>query len=394
MKKSILDIDVYEKRVLLRCDFNVPIKDGKITSNVRIVEALPTIEHLLKNKAKLIVCSHLGRPDGKVNLKYSLKPVFEELKRLLPNVTIKFCPEPIGDVATKMSNELKANEILLLENLRFEAGEEENSPQMIEALSKLADICVFDAFGTSHRKHASTYGVLQKLPSVMGFLVKKEIDAFEKVLSEPARPLVAILGGAKVSDKIDVVKNLLDKVDTILIGGGMCFTFIKAIKGDVGASIVDNDKLDFCYEVIKEALNKKVKIIVPDDFVCAKSISDDRDAEIYRLGKMPSDMMGLDIGPKTVKLFKKSIKKAKTILWNGPMGVYENPLFANGTKAVAELVAKNKKCISVIGGGDVVSAVENYGLADKITHISTGGGASLKLIEGKTLPAISVLQDK
>lgn len=394
MKKSVLDIDVYEKRVLLRVDFNVPMKDGVITSNKRIVEALPTIKYLLEHKAKVIVCSHFGRPDGKRVAKYSLKPVFEELKRLLPDVTMYFCSEVIGEKAEKMANGLKSNELLLLENLRFEAGEEQNSEEMVQGLSRLADIFVFDAFGTSHRKHASTFGIAKKLPSVAGFLVQKELDNFDKILSCPQRPFVAVLGGAKIGDKIDVVKNLLNKVDVILIGGGMCFTFIKAIKGEVGASLVDNEKIEFCYEVIKQAINNKVKIILPVDFVCAKSIDDDGNAEIFKLGKIPVDYMGLDIGPKTVKLFKKYIKSAKTVVWNGPLGVYEKEIFSNGTKSVASLIAKNKKCTSVIGGGDVVSAVEDIGLQDKFTHVSTGGGASLKLLEGKELPAISVLQDK
>lgn len=394
MKQSILDIDVYEKRVLVRVDFNVPMKDGKISSNKRIVEALPTLQYLLDKKAKVIVCSHFGRPDGKRVAKYSLKPVFEELKRLMPNVSMYFSTDVIGEKTEKLASKLKSNELLLLENLRFEAGEEQNSEEMISGLAKLADVFVLDAFGTSHRKHASTYGIAKILPSVAGFLVLKELTSFDKILTNPNRPYVAILGGAKISDKLDVVNNLLTKVDTILIGGGMCFTFIKAIKGEVGASLVDNEKIDFCFEVIKQAINNKVKIILPVDFVCAKSIEEDKDAEIYKLGKIPADFMGLDIGPKTVKMFKKHIKKARTIVWNGPMGVYEKPLFANGTNSVAELVAKNKKCISVIGGGDVVSAVENCGLQDKFSHISTGGGASLKLLEGKELPAVSVLNDK
>jgi phosphoglycerate kinase len=394
MKKSILDIDVYEKRVLLRVDFNVPMENGKITSNKRIVESLPTINYLLGRKAKLIVCSHLGRPDGEFNKKYSLKPVFDELKKLLPNVNMSFCEDVVGEKAQKMASELNRGELLLLENLRFMKGEEENSEEMVNALASLADIFVLDAFGTSHRKHASTYGVAKKLPSVMGFLVQKEVETFDRILTNPDRPFVAILGGAKVTDKIDVVKNLISKVDTILIGGGMCFTFLKAIKGEVGSSLVDSEKIDFCYDIIKEAINKKVKIILPVDFVCAKSITEQTDVEIYKLGKIPADQMGLDIGPKTVKLFKKFIKRARTIVWNGPMGVYEKELFQNGTKSVAELIAKNKKCVSVAGGGDVVSAVEKFELDEYFTHISTGGGASLKLLEGKELPAISVLQDK
>ncbi len=394
MKKTIEDIEISGKRVLLRVDFNVPMEGGKITSDVRIVEALPTIKYLLQHNAKLIICSHLGRPDGTPNKKYSLKPVFEKLKEYLPEYDLAFCNEVIGEKAEKMANNLKEREALLLENVRFEPGEEKNEEYMIDGLSKLADIFVLDAFGTSHRKHASTYGVSSKLPSAMGYLVQKEVETFEEILQKPQRPFVAILGGAKIKDKIDVVKNLINKVDTILIGGGMCFTFIKAIKGEVGASLVDDEKIEFCYEIIKEAINKKVKIILPVDFVCAKNIDDEAGAEIYKLGKIPADKMGLDIGPKTIKLFKKFIKRAKTVVWNGPMGVYEKLMFKNGTRSVAELVAKNKRCKSVIGGGDVVSAVEEFDLIEKFSHVSTGGGASLKLLEGKELPAISVLSEK
>ena len=393
MKKTIYDYDFENKRVLLRVDFNVPLKDGKITSDVRMTAELPTIEYLLARRAKLVVCSHLGRPDGKRDEKYSLKPVFEHLKELLPRTKIYFCDEVVGETATKMSNELKGGEILLLENLRFEAGEEQCDDKMVEGLAELADIFVFDAFGTSHRKHASTYGVAKKLPSAMGLLVQKEVETFEEILREPKKPFVAILGGAKINDKIQVIENLLQKVDVILIGGGMCFTFLKAIKGNVGNSIVDDEQIDFCYNVIKEAINRKVKIILPVDFVCAKSIDDESSAEIYKLDKIPDDCMGLDIGPKTIKLFKKYIKRAKTIVWNGPMGVYEKEMFANGTKSVAELITKNKRALSVVGGGDVVSAVENFGLKDGFSHISTGGGASLKLLEGKNLPAIDVLSE-
>lgn len=394
MKKTLKDFDFYGKRVLVRVDFNVPIENGKITSDVRITAELPTIKYLLEKHARVILCSHLGRPDGNVNLKYSLRPVFDRLKQLLPDITMYFCPQPIGQTAQQMADNLKDNELLLLENLRFEAGEEQNADYMINGLASLAQIFVFDAFGTAHRKHASTYGVAKKLPSCVGFLVQKEIDTFDGILSNPERPFVAILGGAKISDKIDVVKNLLNKVDAILIGGGMCFTFLKAIKGEVGASIVDPEKVDFCYDVIKEAINKKIKIILPVDFVCADNIDDEAGAEVYKLGKIPSQKMGLDIGPKTVKLFKKFIKRARTIVWNGPMGVYEKDMFKNGTKSVAELIAKNRHCTSVVGGGDVVSAVEEFGLEDKFSHISTGGGASLKLLEGKQLPAIEVIENK
>ncbi len=394
MKKTIYDYNFASKKVLLRVDFNVPINNGRITSDVRMQAELPTIKYLLSQQAKIIICSHLGRPDGIPNKKYSLKPVFEHLKELLPNTKIYFCPETVGENAKKMADNLKDGEILLLENLRFEKGEEENSEEMVAALSSLADIFVFDAFGTSHRKHASTYGVAKKLPSAMGLLVQKEVESFDKILASPEKPFVAILGGAKISDKIDVIKNLLSKVDTVLIGGGMCFTFLKAIKGNVGASLVDDEKLDFCYDIIKTAINKKIKIILPVDFVCSENIYDEKGAEIYKLDKIPDDKMGLDIGPKTIKLFKKHIKKARTIFWNGPMGVYEKDMFKNGTKSVAELIAKNKRCTSVVGGGDVVSAVEEFGFEENFSHISTGGGASLKLMEGKELPAISVLSDK
>lgn len=393
MKKSLLDIEVYEKRVLLRVDFNVPLKDGKVASNKRIVEALPTIKYLLEHKAKVVLCSHLGRPDGVPNAKYSLKPVFEELGRLLPQVTMYFCNEVVGPKAEKMAEKLKSNQILMLENLRFDAREEQNEDSFVEGLSRLADIFVLDAFGTSHRKHASTYGIAKKLPAVSGFLVKKELEVFDEVLSNAKRPFVAILGGGKVADKLDVVQNLLQKVDVILVGGAMCFTFIKAIKGEVGASIVDNQKIDFCYDVIKRAINNKIKIILPVDFVCAKGVDEQTDAKIYKLGKIPADLMGLDIGPKSVKLFGKYIKKAKTIVWNGPLGYSENPLFKNGTMLVAKAIAKNKKCTSVVGGGDVVAAIENFGLEDGFSHISTGGGASLKLLEGKKLPAVEALLD-
>ena len=391
MRKTLKDFDLYGKRVLVRADFNVPLKDGEITSDVRIVEELPTIKYLLEKNAKVIVCSHLGRPEGKPNKKYSLKPVFDKLKQLLPETTMYFCPEVVGDKAKSMADKLNNNELLLLENVRFEEGEEVNDSKLAEAFAELADIFVFDAFGTSHRKHASTYGVAKLLPSTVGFLVEKELDAFDNVLKNASHPFVAILGGAKIGDKIDVVKNLLNKVDTILIGGGMCFTFIKAIKGEVGSSLVDDEKLEFCYDIIKEAINKKVKIILPVDFVCANNIDDEAGADVYKLGKIPDDKMGLDIGPKTVKLFKKFIKKARTIVWNGPMGVYEKDVFKNGTESVAKLIGKNKRCIAVAGGGDVVSAIESFGLKDAFTHISTGGGASLKLLEGKELAAISAI---
>ncbi|MBQ0017166.1 MAG: phosphoglycerate kinase [Clostridiales bacterium] len=392
MKKTLKDFDFYEKRVLLRVDFNVPMKDGKITDDTRIVEALPTIKYLLNSSAKVIVCSHLGRPDGQVVPKYSLKPVFELLKKLLPHTVMSFSKDIVGEKVINKTNKMKKSELLLLENLRFMKEEEENNEDFALNLSKLADIFVLDAFGTAHRKHASTYGVSKFLPSCMGLLVQKELNVFDETLSSPKRPFVAILGGAKIEDKLLVTENLLSKVNTMLIGGGMCFTFIKALKGNVGKSIVDESKVDFCYEVIRKALEQKVRIVLPVDFVCAKGL-DDENFEICKLSHMKDDMMGLDIGPKTVKLFSKYLKKAKTIIWNGPLGAYEYPQYANGTKCVAEVIAKNKKCKAIIGGGDVVSAIENLGLSENFYHISTGGGASLKLMEGKTLAGVEALSD-
>lgn len=393
MKKSLRDLAVAGKHVLVRVDFNVPMSNGKITSNVRIEKEIPTIQYLLAQNAKVILCSHLGRPDGKPNMEYSLRPVFEELKRLLPNRKIYFCPVPFGEQANKMAGELENGEILLLENLRFSPLEEQNSDVMARELASLCDFFVFDAFGTSHRSHASTVGVSKYVPSAMGFLVEKEIVTFEQIMKNPERPFVAVLGGAKVADKIDVVKNLLDKVDVLLIGGGMCFSFIKAIKGKIGTSIVDDSKLDFCYQVIKKALNKQVEIVLPVDFICAKNVDDIVGTKCYMLDEFPEDKMGLDIGPRTVSLFAEKIKNAKTIVWNGPMGVFERELYSGGTKSVAELIAKNKKCVSVAGGGDVVSAIQKYGFEKKFFHISTGGGASLKLLEGGHLPAIDALSD-
>lgn len=393
MKKSVKDISVNNKRVLVRVDFNVPMSEGKITSTIRVDEALVTINYLLKEGAKVVLCSHLGRPDGQRVAKYSLKPVYEYLKTVLPNTIVKFCDDCVGKEAETMSKELKAGEVLLLENLRYHAEEEENNEEFTANLAKLADIYVNDAFGTAHRKHASTYGVAKLLPSVSGLLMAKELESFS-VLDDAKRPFVAILGGAKIGDKIEVTKNLLKKVDVLLIGGGMCYTFLKAIKMEVGKSLVNDEMLDFCFNVMKEAIDHKVKIVLPIDFVCSTSIEDHENVKVYKQGAIPQDYMSLDIGPKTCKLFHKYIKRAKTVVWNGPMGVYEVECFSHGTESVAKSVASNKRCFSIIGGGDVVSAVEKFDLADKISHISTGGGASLKLLEGKQLAAVTVLQDK
>lgn len=394
MKKVLEDFDFFDKKVFVRVDFNVPMKDGKITDDLRMVEALETIKYLLGNNAKVILCSHLGRPKGTVDPKYSLEPVYKHLKQLLPSVSIFFAKDYDFDKLREQTESLNIGEILLLENIRFLPGEEKNDEILSKNLASLADYFVFDAFGTSHRKHSSTYGIAKFLPSCMGKLMQKELSIFDEVLSNPARPLVAVLGGAKISDKLALTENLLSKVNTMLIGGGMCFTFIKALKGDVGKSLVDHSQVDFCYNVIKKAIQNKVRIILPVDFICAKSLEDRENIVVLKGSQLSGDYMGLDIGPKTVKLFSKYIKRAKTLVWNGPMGAYEYDEFAQGTKLIAEKIAKNKKCKSVVGGGDVVSSIEKYNLQSGFYHISTGGGASLMLLEGKTLPCYDVLQDQ
>lgn len=394
MKKVLEDFDFFDKKVFVRVDFNVPMKDGKITDDLRMVEALETIKYLLGNNAKVILCSHLGRPKGAVDEKYSLKPVYEHLKQLLPSVKIFFAETFDFDKLREQANNLNIGEILLLENIRFLPGEEKNDESLSKNLASLADYYVFDAFGTSHRQHSSTYGIAKFIPSCMGKLMQKELGIFDEVLTNPARPLVAVLGGAKIGDKLALTENLLSKVNTMLIGGGMCFTFIKALKGDVGKSLVDDSQVDFCYNVIKKAIQNKVRIVLPVDFVCAKGLEDRENIVVLKESQLSGDFMGLDIGPKTVKLFSKYIKRAKTLVWNGPMGAYEYDEFAQGTKLIAEKIAKNKKCKSVVGGGDVVSSIEKYGLQSGFYHISTGGGASLMLLEGKTLPCYDVLQDQ
>ena len=394
MKKTLTDFDFYDKKVLVRVDFNVPMKDGKIESDLRIVEALPTIKYLLNSNAKIILVSHLGRPDGKRMKKYSLLPVFERLKQLLPQVKIDFNSEIVGKKTKQAVEKLNRREILLLENIRFLKGEEENDDELAKELSSLADYFVLDAFGTSHRKHASTFGVSKYLPSCAGFLMQREIDVFNEVLLTPQKPVVAILGGAKIEDKINVTENLLNRVNVLLIGGGMCFTFLKALKANVGKSLVDDTKIDFCSNIIKQAIDKKIRIILPKDFVCAKSLDDRTEIKVLKEHQMQDDLMGLDIGPKSIKLFSKYIKKAKTIIWNGPLGAYEYDEFANGTKEIALSISKNKKCKAVVGGGDVVSAIQSFGLEDAFYHISTGGGASLKLLEGKQLVCYEVLTEK
>ena len=393
MKKTLADYEFKGKRVIVRVDFNVPLKNGVITNALRIDESLPTINYLREKGARVILCSHLGRPDGEAKPEFSLMPVKEYLEKAL-NAKVVFCPQIVGEEAVKMSNELKDGEVMLLENVRYRKEEEENDETFAKELSLLADIYVNDAFGTAHRKHATIYGLAQNLPSAMGFLMQKEVSALHDSIDNPERPFVAILGGAKVKDKIKVVKNLLNKVDTLIIGGGMAYTFQKALGYEIGTSLLDADNIEFCKEVIKEAKEKNVNLLLPVDIVCAKEF--DENAEpVYIDGRdIPADLMGLDIGPKTIKLFTEAIASSKTLVWNGPMGVFEFEKFAVGTKALAEAVANNNECNSIIGGGDTASAIINMGYKERISHVSTGGGASLKMLEGKLLDGIQAISDK
>jgi len=391
MKKTIKDIDVNGKRVLLRVDFNVPLDDaGNILDDTRIRVAMPTIKYLLKNNAKVIICSHLGRPNGEPNKKYSLLPVAKYLVgELLGRVF--FASDCVGTEAETKVKLLKEGEVLLLENLRFHKEEEENDVIFSEKLASLADIYVNDAFGTAHRKHASTYGVAKHLPSVVGFLMGKEINAISAVIDEPERPLVAILGGAKVDDKIPLIKNLMSKCDSMLIGGGMAFTFLKASGVKIGNSLVDDSKLDIAKHILILAKQNNVNLILPVDYLCAREFSPNAKA-IKIKGDIPDGLQGLDIGPKTIKMFKTEIKNAKSIIWNGPLGVFEFKNFSNGTKEIAKRVIKFKGK-AVVGGGDSVSAIKKVGKTEKIYHISSGGGASLKLMAGESLPGVEVISD-
>ena len=393
-KKTIEDINVSGKKVLVRCDFNVPLKDGKITSDKRIVEAVPTIKYLLANGAAVILCSHMGKPKGEVNPKYTLAPVAARLTELL-GVNVPLAPDTIGAETKKLAAALKPGEVLLLENTRFDAREEKNDPEFARELASMAEIFVNDAFGAAHRAHASTAGVAMYggLPAVCGYLIQKEITVMGKALEDPVRPFVAILGGAKVSDKIGVINNLLEKVDTLIIGGGMAYTFFKAKGNDVGTSICEMDKLDLARGMIEKAHERKVNFLLPVDNVIGKEYDENTTFMRIYSDSIPDGWMGLDIGEKTQELFAKSIAGAGTVVWNGPMGVSEWENFASGTRAVAKAVAESG-AVSIIGGGDSAAAVEKLGYADKMTHISTGGGASLEFLEGKELPGIACLQDK
>ena len=392
-KKTVKDIDVKGKKVLLRCDFNVPQdkETGEITSDKRIVAALPTIQYLLEQGAAVIACSHLGKPKGEWKEKLTLAPVAKRLSELLGKEVV-FAKDIIGEDAKAKAAALKGGEIMLLENLRFDIREEKNGADFAKELASMAEVYVSDAFGTVHRAHASTEGVSKFLPAVSGFLVAKELEIMGKALDDPKRPFVAVLGGAKVSDKINVINNLLEKADTIIIGGGMAYTFEKAQGGEIGTSLLEADKLDYALEMIQKAKDRGVQLLLPVDTVCAKEFKADAEPVTVDAGKIPADMMGLDIGPKTIELFCDAARKAGTIVWNGPMGVFEFPAFAVGTKAMAQALA-DSGAVTIVGGGDSAAACEQLGFADKITHISTGGGASLEFLEGKELPGVACLLD-
>jgi len=397
-KLSIRDLPLSNHRVLMRVDFNVPLEDGRVIDDTRIRETLPTIEYALRHGARVVLVSHLGRPKGKPNTKLSLKPVAERLRMLLdkelnPDENVGFCPDCVGPEAVEMAGQLEKGQSLLLENLRFHPEEEANDEKFAKQLAGLADFYVNDAFGTAHRAHASTVGVTKFVKkSAAGLLMEKELEYLGKVLKKPERPFVAILGGAKVSDKIGVIRNLIDKVDVLIIGGGMAYTFLKAQGEPVGKSLVEEDKIDLASQLLQQAKSHKMKFLLPVDHVVADKI--DVNALVQTVKQIPANLMALDIGPKTIDAFTKEIAGARTIVWNGPMGVFEVAPFAKGTFKIAHAVADNEGATSIVGGGDSVSAVHAAGVADRITHISTGGGASLEFLEGKKLPGVEALTDK
>lgn len=392
-KKNVEDLPVAGKHVLLRCDFNVPMdkKTGEITDDTRISASLPTIRYLLQNGAAVIACSHLGRPKGEWNPALSLSPVAARLSQLLGQ-PVKMAKDVIGPDAKALAATLQPGEILLLENLRYHKEEEKNDPQFAKELASMADLFVSDAFGTCHRAHASTVGVAAFLPAVCGLLVSRELEVMGKALDDPKRPFVAILGGAKVSDKIGVIRNLLDKADAILVGGGMAYTFLKAQGGSIGASLCEADKLDYAKEMLDLAREKNIPFLLPKDTLAAAEFSPDAAPVLVPADAIPQNLMGMDIGPETIKAFQSVIQTAGTVVWNGPMGVFEFPAFSKGTKAVGEAMAQSS-AITIIGGGDSAAAADQMGLAQKMTHISTGGGASLEFLEGIELPGIACLQD-
>ncbi len=393
-KKTIEDIQVKGKKVLVRCDFNVPMDENKvITDENRIRGALPTIKYLMEHGAKVILCSHLGRPKGEFNMKYSLKPVAERLSQLL-GVQVKMAEDVIGESAHKLAAELQEGEVMLLENVRFHKEEEKNEPEFAKQLASLAEAYVNDAFGTAHRAHASTEGVTHFLsPSVAGYLIGKELSVMGKALEDPARPFVAILGGAKVSDKIGVINNLLEKVNTLIIGGGMSYTFQKALGGEIGRSLCENDKVELAKELMQKAKDKGVKLLLPIDNEAGDNYSNDCMRITVHSKEIPDNFEGMDIGPKTRVIFANEITNAGTVIWNGPMGVFEFENFAEGTRAMAKAMA-DCEGVTIVGGGDSAAAVEQMGYAEKMSHVSTGGGASLEFLEGKTLPGVAALDEK
>ena len=392
-KKTVKDIDLKDKKVLVRCDFNVPMDENKnITDNRRIVAALPTIKYLLEQNCKIVLCSHLGRPKGEFKPEFSLKPVAKELSKLLGQEVI-MAEDVIGEDAKNKAEKLKNGEILLLENVRFHREETDNDPEFAKKLASFGEVFVNDAFGTAHRAHASTEGVTKYLPAVSGFLIEKELKFLGEALENPERPFVAILGGSKVSDKIGVIENLLEKVDTLIIGGGMAYTFFKAQGYNVGDSLCEEDKCDLALEIMEKAKEKEVKFLLPIDNKVGKEFKPDTESKTVKSTEIPDGWEGLDIGEETIKLYKEELQNAKTIVWNGPLGVFEFDQFAVGTNEIAKALG-DIDAIKIIGGGDSAAAVEKAGLADKMTHISTGGGASLEFLEGKKLPGIEALMDK
>jgi len=393
-KKTVEDVNVKGKTILVRVDYNVPIaEDGSVSDDKRITAAMPTVNYLLKNGAKVILCSHLGRPKGQIDPKFSLAPVAKRLKELLPDVNVLFASDVIGPDAKAKAAALKEGEILLLENLRFHAEEEANDPAFAQELASMAELYVSDAFGTVHRAHASTAGVASYLPAVAGFLIGKELGFIGKALEDPARPFVAILGGAKVADKIGVIKNLLTKCDALLIGGGMAYTFFKAKGYPIGDSLLDAESVDFARELMAEAEQRGVKLVLPVDTVVADRYDAQANHKMVPSNAIPDGWMGLDIGEKTRELFASYIVDAGTVIWNGPLGVFEFPAFSKGTAAIAQACA-NCHGVTIIGGGDSASAVKKLGYSAKMTHVSTGGGATLEFLEGKVLPGIAALNDK